>query len=127
MTVLGVGIDLVEISRVETLLAEHGGRAMGRLLSAEERAYCEAKARPAQHVAARVAAKEAAYKALAGGGDVGYLPWLDVEVTRDSDGRPALAFHGAAHTVAERLGVRHTHVSLTHSHTHAAAVVMLVG
>ena len=127
MTVLGIGIDLVEVARVDRLLTEHGERALRRVLSDDERAYCAGKAHPAQHVAARIAAKEAAYKALSGDGDIGYIPWADVEVARGGDGRPTLILHASAEAIAERLGVRRAHVSITHTNSHAAAIVVLMG
>lgn len=126
MNPVGVGIDLVEVARVERLLKDKGERAMERLLTEGERAYCEQQAAPARHVAARLAAKEAAYKALNQNGDTGYVGWHDVEVGRAEDGRPSLALHGKAREAAERLGVTSTLVSLTHTDTQAAAVVLLL-
>ena len=64
MITAGVGIDLVDVDRIERLIVQYGERALARLLFEGEREYCLSKAAPARHVAARVAAKEAAYKAL---------------------------------------------------------------
>ena len=125
MIPLGLGIDLVEIERVARLIDQHGDRALGRLLTDTEASYCSRQAAPERHVAARVAAKEAAFKALAAGGDAAYIGWREFEVTRGIDGRPALQFHGRARELAERLQVAHTLVSLTHTDSHAAAVVAL--
>lgn len=83
LTTIGVGIDLVEVARVTALLERHSMRAVQRLLTDEEREYCFSQAKPAVHVAARLAAKEAAFKALAPGGETAYLPWREFEVTRD--------------------------------------------
>ncbi len=127
MNPVGVGIDLVEVARIERMLEDKGERAMDRLLTDGERAYCERQATPARHVAARLAAKEAAYKALAQDGETGYIGWREVEVGRADDGRPLLELHGKALGAAERLGVKSTLVSLTHTDTQAAAVVLLLG
>jgi holo-[acyl-carrier protein] synthase len=78
-------------------------------------------------VAARLAAKEATYKALNQNGDTGYVGWHEVEVGRAEDGRPSLVLHGKARDAAERLGVTSSLVSLTHTDTQAAAVVLLLG
>ena len=127
MTVLGLGLDLVAVPRVERLLDRHGERALERLLTESEREYCMTRAAPAIHVAARLAAKEAAYKALAHDPDARAIGWREAEVSRDEDGRPSLLLHGRASEAAERLGVRSSFVSLTHVATHGAAVVVLLG
>jgi holo-[acyl-carrier protein] synthase len=127
MSVRGVGIDLVEVDRVRRLLERFGDRALERLLTAEERAYCLAKAYPAPYVAARIAAKEAAFKALAYDEEGLRIRWTDLEVARDPDGRPRLRLHGRAAEAAARLGIRDSSVSLTHERTMAAAVVVLTG
>jgi holo-[acyl-carrier protein] synthase len=127
MTVLGLGIDLVDVSRVRRLLDRHGDRALERLLTPDERAYCTTRAIPSVHIAARLAAKEAAFKALAGESEARRIWWTDLEVRREGDGRPTLHLHGRASARAERLGVRSSLLSLTHERDHAAAVVLLIG
>lgn len=126
MIPIGLGMDLVEVARVARLLEAYEGRALDRLLTATEREYCLSRAFPARHVAARVAAKEAAYKALSSDHRAGgYIGWREIEVGRGMDGRPVLVFHGRARALAERLHVVSSMVSLTHSETHAGAVVIL--
>lgn len=127
VTVLGLGIDLVDVSRVQRLLERYGDRALERLLTREERTYCTTRAVPAIHIAARLAAKEAAFKALAGEADARRIWWTELEVRREADGQPSLHLHGKARARGERLGVRSSMVSLTHEHGHAAAVVILLG
>ena len=127
MTVLGLGIDLVDVSRVRRLLDRYGDRALARLLTPGEREYCTTRAVPSVHIAARLAAKEAAFKALAGESDARRIWWTELEVRREGDGRPTLHFHGKASARAERLGVRSSLLSLTHEQDHAAAVVLLIG
>ena len=126
VTVLGVGLDLVAVPRVERLLERHGERAMARLLTKSEWEYCSTRAAPAIHVAARLAAKEAAYKALTHDSESRDIGWREVEVSRDDDGRPRLLLHGRAWDTAQRLAVRSSLVSLTHVSTHGAAVVVLL-
>ena len=125
MIPVGLGIDLVEVPRVADMLDRFGERALRRVLTPSEREYCESQAATAQHVAARLAAKEAAFKALAASGDVPYIGWLEFEVAREIDGRPTLVFHGRAADLAERLKIAATHVSLTHVEGYAAAVVAI--
>ncbi len=127
MTVIGVGIDLVSVPRVQRLLERHGDRVLERLLTESERAYCRTKVHPAQNVAARVAAKEAAFKALALDQDALRIGWTELEVERDADGRPRLTLHGRAAAAASRLGVTSSSLSLTHEREHAAAIVVLLG
>jgi holo-[acyl-carrier protein] synthase len=122
--ILGVGLDLVPISRMATLLARHGTRAERRLFSERERADCADRGLPAQHYAARFAAKEAAAKAL---GVPAGLRWLDIEVHSLPGGAPVLVFSGVAHAAAARRSVTAQHVSLTHAGDMAAAVVVLEG
>lgn len=127
MNVLGLGLDIVTVDRVERLIDRFGERALRRVLTDAERAYCLSKARPALHVAARLAAKEAVYKALARDHDARFVGWREVEVRRDDEGPPRLVLHGRAAEAASRLGVRDTLISLTHEATHGAAVALLVG
>jgi holo-[acyl-carrier protein] synthase len=127
VSVVGVGIDLVDVARIEQLLARHPERAAARLLTDAEQAYCFSQAVPAAHVAARLAAKEAAFKALAAGGDTAFLAWREFEVTRKPDGTPGLVLHGGARETADRLDVRAALVSMTHTPGQAAAVVVLLG
>ena len=127
MNPIAIGVDVGDVERVERMLARHGDRALGRVLTEQEREYCQRMAAPSRHVAARLAAKEAAYKALAVDDDAGWIGWLEVEVRRDGQGRPSLLFHGRAQAAAARLGVHSAMVSLTHSEASAAAVVLLVG
>ncbi len=125
MNAMGVGVDLVDIERVEQLMRRHGERAIRRLLTDRERTYCMSMPRPAQHVAARLAAKEAAYKALQRAGNARAVGWRDSEIVLNGDGSPTLQFHGRAKAAAARLDATDALVSLTHSNHSAAAVVIL--
>ncbi len=124
--IVGIGLDLVDIARVERLLADKGDRATNKLFTPEEATYATSRAHPARHFAARFAAKEAAYKALSGSELARGIGWRDLEVLRDdATGQPRLVLHGRAAQRAAELGVTRTHVTLTHSHETAAAVVIL--
>lgn len=122
--IAGIGIDLVDIARVDRLVGSKGERALRRLFTAEEIAYAVARPLPAQHLAARLAAKEAAFKALAGNALARGIGWREIEVVR-GDGHPTLVFHGRAAERAAELGVTTVWVTLTHSATTAAAMVVL--
>ncbi len=123
--IIGIGIDLVDIARVAQLVADKGERAMTRLFTEGEAAYAAKRAEPARHLAARFAAKEAAYKALAGTEHARGIGWRDIEVVVEWDGRPTLRLHGRAAERAAELGITRMHISLTHADTTAAAVVVL--
>ena len=123
--IIGIGVDLVEISRVRSLVASQGERALKRLFTEGERRYCEGMANPARHFAARVAAKEATYKALSGSDDARGIAWREMEVELDDFGRPSLLLHGRATMRARELGVARTWISLSHGDDLATAFVVL--
>lgn len=114
-----IGVDVVNVARLEKRLARWP-RLAGRLFTPEELEYSRARPRPAQHLAARVAAKEAAFKAIGTGWPK--VSWTDVEVKR-SEGRPTLLFTGKA---AELVGSASSSVSLSHDAGVAVAQVLLV-
>jgi holo-[acyl-carrier protein] synthase len=113
-----IGIDLLEIDRLERALARRP-RLADRLFTDRERDYAAARARPARHLAARFCAKEAVAKAL----ELRTWSPRDVEVTSD-DGVPGVTLSGAAAHRANELGVRAS-VSLTHGREVAAAAAVL--
>jgi holo-[acyl-carrier protein] synthase len=122
--VLGVGIDLTPVERIERLLERHGERFAARVFTDGERAYCRGRARAAEHYAARFAAKEAALKAL---GVPDGLRWHEMEVVSRPGEPPALALGGAAARAAAARGVTRMHLSLSHAGGQAAAVVVAEG
>lgn len=125
--ILGIGIDLVDIDRIRRLLDAQGERALAKLFTPGEVAYAQARAEPARHLASRFAAKEAAYKALAGTEHARGIGWQDIEVTVEWDGRPVLVLHGRAAARATELGAARLHLTLTHSELTAGAVVLIEG
>ena len=123
--IVGVGMDIVDVARVERLLGAKGDRALLRLCTNAEADYIRARHGGAASLAARLAAKEAAFKALAGSEDARGIGWREVEVVKDWDGRPSVQLHGRAARRAEDLGVVRIHLSMTHTSTSAGAVVVL--
>lgn len=109
-----VGVDIEEVERIRAVVRRWGDRFLNRHFTEQEIAYCWSKARPAESLAARFAAKEAFAKAYLGRGALG---WHDVEVIKDGR-RPLLRLGGAAAGYEARL-------SLSHTHEHAVAIVML--
>jgi holo-[acyl-carrier protein] synthase len=121
LAVLGVGIDAVDVGRFRTILLRRP-RIVRRLFTTEERDYAGRSNDPAQRLAVRFAAKEAALKALGGG--IGSAPFAEIEVVRDEHGAPALALHGDAARLATARGVERWHLSLTHTADLAVASVV---
>ncbi|MBE2286862.1 MAG: holo-ACP synthase [Prosthecobacter sp.] len=122
MNPTGIGIDLVEVSRIREMLEKHGRRFTERTFTPDEIAYCSACADPAMHYAARFAAKEAVAKALGTGLWAEGVIWTDIEVVRDPNGRPSIRLHGAAR---QHAGSGTCLVSLTHTRELAMAQVIL--
>lgn len=111
---LAVGVDMIEIERLEKALARHGERFNRRFFTAQEQAYCRGRA---DRLAGRFAVKEAVAKALGTG--IGDVNWTDIEVVCDARGRPELVLHDRARRLAEGLGLTQWAISLSHTDTHA--------
>lgn len=129
--IIGVGIDFVEISRIKSLIVR---KNIGRIFTAQEIKYCRSKKNPAESFAARFAAKEAFFKAVGTGWGTGRSPeWKEIEVVLHQEagiGRHSpvsLRLSGRAKNIAKQLGVKHNHLSLTHSKEYAGAVVLIEG
>ncbi len=122
--IVGTGIDLAEIERIQHSMDRFGERFLNRVYTAAEKAYCLRKRKAAESFAARFAAKEAGAKALGTGISYG-VSWLEIEVVRETSGRPTLSFHGRARERAERLGVKNASLSITHTDSLAMASVVL--
>ncbi|UOE49257.1 holo-ACP synthase [Mucilaginibacter sp. SMC90] len=123
MTVAGVGIDMIEVERVQSSIAkEQGFREL--VFSANEIAYCESKTNKYQHYAARFAAKEAFFKAL-GTGWLTDTAFNEIEISNDESGKPCLEPIGESAIVINRGGPLKISVSLTHLKTMASAVVII--
>jgi holo-[acyl-carrier protein] synthase len=119
----GVGIDMIEVSRVSTKIGKESGfREM--VFSAKEIAYCEPKANKAEHYAARFAAKEAFLKAIGTGWKNG-TAFHEIEIQHDEEGSPELHLLGQTAKTLEPMGIRSIHVSLAHLKAIASAVVIV--
>jgi len=121
--IIGVGIDIIEVSRIRTMMKRHAQRFLDRVFTISEQEYSQRARRAAEHFAARFAAKEAAMKAL-GTGLADGIEWTDIEVAHVDTGRPILVLHRRAAALATALGVTSMHLSLTHVAATAAAVVV---
>ena len=110
----GVGIDVIEISRISGEIEKYGEGFIKRIFTREEINYCEAKMRSAQHYAVRFAAKEAVFKALGTGWQQG-VAWKEGVVKNDTLGKPTLELLGRVRELAEKIGATDVHLSLTHS------------
>ncbi|MGA3137112.1 MAG: holo-ACP synthase [Terracidiphilus sp.] len=122
--IIGSGVDLVEIGRIQQSMDRYGQRFLDRVYTTAEQSYCLSKRKSAESFAARFAAKEAGAKALGTGISYG-VSWLEVEVVREPSGRPTLQLHGRAAEIAAHLGVARAALSLTHTAGLAMASVAL--
>ncbi len=124
--IVGVGIDLVHVPRLRTVLARWQDRFLARVFTPEEIAYARARRDPAEHLAARFAAKEATLKALGTGLSLG-VRWREMEVRRARGQRPEMALSGRTAALGAARGVQAVHVSLTHDGEYAMAQVVAEG
>lgn len=122
--IVGSGIDMVEIGRIQHSVDRYGHRFLDRIYTAGEQAYCLRKRKATESLAARFAAKEAGAKALGTGISFG-VNWLEIEVVREPSGRPTVQFHGRAAQIAAHLGVARAALSITHTLDLAMASVVL--
>ena len=122
--IIGSGIDMVEIRRIQHAVDRYGQRFLDRVYTQSEQAYCLRKRNSGESLAARFAAKEAGAKALGTGISYG-VNWLEIEVVREPSGRPTLKFHGRAGEIAARMGMAHAALSITHTAELAMASVVL--
>ena len=119
---LATGVDLIEIERIRKSLDKHGGRFLERVFTPAEIEACAGRD---ESLAARWAAKEAVAKALGCG--IGEISFQEIEVLRGDAGQPRLLLHGAASRKAGELGLASWSLSLSHSQSHAIALVVAVG
>ena len=122
--IVGTGIDVAEVGRLEQATARHGQRFLERVFTAREIEYCERHKNRFERYAARFAAKEAGMKAL-GVGWRGGVRWRDLEVVNQRGGKPELRLSGVAARIAQKQKVRNVALSLTHTQTQAVAQVIL--
>ena len=119
-----VGIDIIEIKRIERLFSANEG-FLRKIYTEKEVEYCKPKKNRYQHFAARFASKEAVFKAL-GTGWAGKMKWTDIETLNDEMGRPYLNLYGSVKELAEKKRINNISVSLSHCQDYAIAQVLLV-
>jgi holo-[acyl-carrier protein] synthase len=119
---LATGIDLIEISRIEEVIARHGKHYLERIYTPAELDQCGKRA---ESLAGRWASKEAVAKALGCG--IGDVLWKEIEILGDEQNAPVLTLHGAAKQKADELGLTQWSVSISHSQSHSVAFVVMIG
>lgn len=125
MTVVGLGVDMIEVGRIERAVARWGEAFVGRIFTPAEAARARSGADRGPRLAARFAAKEAVMKALGVGWRA--LAWREIEIAHDAAGRPEVRLHGAARRIAEARGITSVLVALSHTHEHAVANAVALG
>ena len=126
MSVIGIGIDLVECARIQRSIDRFGDRFLHRVFTDGEIEYSLSMKFPARHLAARFAAKEAVSKAF-GTGIGKAMGWRDIDVRKRPTGEPFLVFSGPAQELAAKRGVTSALITLSHTEHHAMASVVLEG
>jgi holo-[acyl-carrier protein] synthase len=124
MSLIGLGIDMVEVERIQHSLERFGARFMQRVFTEGEITYCQSMKFPARHFAARFAAKEALSKAF-GTGIGKAMSWRDIDVRKKGSGEPYVILSGGAETLARDRNVNSVLTSLSHTDHHAVAVICL--
>ena len=122
--ILGTGIDIIEVARIEASHEKFGDRFLQRILRPSEIAYCLSHKRPGPFLAARFSAKEAISKAF-GTGIGAHLGWQDMEVARKESGEPFVILHEAGQKLLLKRGGRIVHLTLSHTDQHASAMAIL--
>ncbi len=124
MAVRGIGIDVVQVERIRSSIARCGPRFEARVFTDGELEYCRRHRDPLPHLAARFAAKEAAFKAIGTGLSSG-VGWKQAEVVQPGGRQPQLLLHGVAAEVFRALGAARSHLSLAHDAGVAVACVVI--
>lgn len=125
MKIIAHGIDLVDFPRIEEMAERHGKRFLNRVFTQAEQAYAEANKNRMEKLAGRFAAKEAILK-LMGTGWRGKIAWTDIEVINDSAGAPKVTLSGEVARIADKLGIEHISVSITHTANFAIASAVAI-
>ena len=120
MEIVAHGIDLVDCPRIEQMIQRHGERFIKRVFTAAEQAYAEKNKNEVEKLAGRFAAKEAVLK-LVGTGWVGKIAWTDIEIINNAAGQPEVTLGGEVKKIADKLGIKHISVSITHTANFAIA------
>jgi holo-[acyl-carrier protein] synthase len=124
--IFGTGIDIVNIERIENMMARWGDLFLSRVFTEREIGWCQQRTRPPECFAIRFAAKEAFLKAI-GLGLRGGIHWTDIEVENDAMGKPLLSFHRKAKEILETHRIQKALLTLSHDRPYAVAHVLLEG
>jgi holo-[acyl-carrier protein] synthase len=124
MSVLGIGVDLVECARIQHSLDRFGQKFLNRVFTEGEIEYSMSMKFPARHLAARFAGKEAVAKAF-GTGIGKAMGWRNIDIRKKPSGEPFLVFSGPAQELANQRGVTSALITLSHTDHHAMASVVL--
>ena len=124
MSVIGIGVDLVECARIQRSIDRFGDRFLHRVFTSGEIEYSMSMKFPARHLAARFAAKEAVSKAF-GTGIGRAMGWRNIDIRKKASGEPFLVFSGPAQELAAKRGVTSVLITLSHTEHHAMASVVL--
>ena len=119
---LATGVDLIEIARIEEVIARHGKHYLERIYTPADLTQCGKRT---ESLAGRFAAKEAVAKALGCG--IGDITWQEIEILGDDQNAPKLTLYGEAIRRADSLGLSTWSVSISHSQSHSVALVVAVG
>lgn len=122
--ILGVGIDIIEVARIQASFERFGDRFLNRILHPDEVSYCLSHKVPGPFLAARFAAKEAISKAF-GTGIGAQLAWQDMEVGRKESGEPFVILHEKGRHLLQERRAQRVLISLSHTQVHATAVAIL--
>ena len=120
MEIVAHGIDLVDCPRIEEMVRRHGERFTGRVFTEAEQTYAKSTKNEIEKLAGRFAAKEAILK-LMGTGWRGKIAWTDIEVVNNASGQPEVTLDGEVKKIADKLGIKHISVSITHTANFAIA------
>ncbi|MHC4206450.1 MAG: holo-ACP synthase [Planctomycetota bacterium] len=120
MEIVAHGIDLVDCPRIEQMIQRHGERFIKRVFTAAEQAYAQKNKNEVEKLAGRFAAKEAVLK-LVGTGWRGRIAWTDIEIINNAAGQPEVTLGGEVRKIADKLGIKHIGVSITHTANFAIA------
>lgn len=123
--IIGHGIDIIDVERVDSLLQRFSQRFTQRIYTLEERNYCFSQPRPVESFAARLAGKEAVYKTMSS--HLKVLRWREINIVCGKEGRPQIKLRKRTADVADKIGIKNWHISLSHERKFSIASVIAEG
>ncbi len=124
--IVGLGTDIVEISRIGQMIERHGDTFLNRVFTETENEYCGSKKNKEQHYAGRWAAKEAVMKTL-GTGFIKGIGWKDIEIINLKSGKPTIVISGGVKLHAAEMGITEILITISHSREFATATAIALG